>query len=1067
MLLCTSAWAETVTDVLNREFTGVANNAGYNDWSGKKSNSDAVYAGNSAGANNSIQLRTDKNNSGIVTTKSGGNVKEIVLTFQESTGGSRSVEIYGKSSAYLSPTELYADNTKGTLLGEIARSTDPITLTVNGDYQYIGLRSKTGALYLSEIKIEWEKVIVAKPEITFDPAAPYEGDNVTCSISCATEGASIQYSTDGENYNDYPADGFTLTENTTVYAKATLGEDESEVASKAIEFTPITTVANIAELTALSNNTVFRMTGSATVVYNDATKYIYIKDDTGYTLLYNSHDAAEKGYTVSNIVGTVSIYNGLFEAKETDFDVEVGDTQVDPTVMTIPNIAATNMNQYVKLENVSITAPVNQNFTITDAEEHTLQGRDNFSLQDFPNDVTDKKFDIEGFVGIYNGTIQFYPTNFTDVTPAAPFAITVNPVAGTYTEPVTVTITANDDQAMITYTLNGGNELDYTEPFTLNETTAVHVYATDGTNEATWDGTYTINIPEPVELDGMIVFQNNLNANGQPADSNTALTDAKGQIEKGSDYVKDAIVEGKIYPGASGLKFGSSGAGGTMTLNLKNTWNATKISFIAKRYNTDETKLTVNGNEFTLDNDFTLYEFVPENPVEAITFVTSGKNQRAYLKVINIEGQEIILEKTATPEISVTEGEESYTVTATGAGEVKLYQDNVEVENPCVVDRTSEEQTFVFTATAQEEGKGISDPAEQEVTVPALVVVESFGITVTPEAGTYTEPVTVTITATGLEEGQTATITYTLNGGDELDYTEPFTLNETTAVSVRATFGDKVATWTGTYTINLPIENPTGLIVFKSNNSDSSSALDGKGLIDEIDGDGTDYVLSAENITKVYAGKNGLKFGTGSGNGSMTLNLKGTWNANKISIIAKNYDDDAKFKVTVNGNSKEFNLSNDKAFHLYDFQLEQAQEVSAITFESTTRAYLKVINIEGEAPVIYRIKVDNEGGDYKGRADVKATLEPELEGATLTYTFAEDGATETPDEQPYPEAGVTVLKSGKLTFIARNGETELDRWEGNYTITPLIGDVNGDGKVDVGDVNYVVNIILGKINPNE
>lgn len=653
----------------------------------------------------------------------------------------------------------------------------------------------------------------------------------------------------------------------------------------------------------------------------------------------------------------------------------------------------------------------------------------------------------------------------------------MTPPPGTYQGEQNVTISSNAVSDIIfdwTYSTTEGDVITGDEnntTFTAAKSGVLRIFNVieDNTDRGdSFDQTYNYTITEPISLDGMIVFKDNLN-NGQPADSNSGLTDAKGQIEKGSEHVKDAIVEGKIYPGASGLKFGSSGEGGTMTLNLMKTWNATKISFIAKKYNNDETKLTVNGNEFTLDNDFTLYEFVPENPVKAITFVTSGKNQRAYLKVINIEGQEIILEKTATPEISVTEGEESYTVTATGAGEVKLYQDNVEVENPCVVARTSEEQTFVFTATAQEEGKDISDVATKNVTVPALPVVESFGITVSPEAGTYTEPVTVTITETGLEEGQTATITYKLNGGDEQTYTEPFTLSETTAVSVRATFGDKVATWDGTYTINLPIENPTGLIVFNSNRTDSPSALDGEDLIDEIDGDGKDYVLSADNIVNVYAGQNGLKFGTRSENGSMTLNLRGTWNANKISIIAKNYDDNAKFKVTVNGNSKEFNLSNDEAFRLYEFQLEQAQEVSAITFESTTRAYLKVINIEGEAPVIYRIKVDNEGGAYKGRADVKATLEPELEGATptLTYTFAEDGATETPTEQDYPEAGVTVLKSGKLTFIARNGGTELARWEGNYTITPLIGDVNGDGKVDVQDVNYVVNIILGKINPNE
>lgn len=669
--------------------------------------------------------------------------------------------------------------------------------------------------------------------------------------------------------------------------------------------------------------------------------------------------------------------------------------------------------------------------------------------------------------------IQEY--TYTINLPALAFEMT--PAPGTYRGEQNVTIACTNAVSDLTvvwaYTPEEGNPIEGNETnmtFTAAKSGVLTIMAQEANTSRKYntpDEGLTYTITEPISLDGMIVFKDN------DTDGSNDLTNNnfKYQITKGADCIESASFN-KVYSGTSGIKFSTGSVGGTMTLNLANKWNATKISFIAKNWASsngtfDQATMTVNDNNtFDLTNEFNLYEVTLTEPQE-ITALTFVANKRAYLKVINIEGQEIILEKTATPEISVTEGEEAYTVTATGAGTVKLYKDGDVVENPCTVGRTSEEQTFVFTATAQEEGKDISDVATKEVTVPALPVVQSFGITVTPEAGTYTEPVLVTITATGLEEGQTATITYRLNGGDEQTYTEPFTLSETTAVSVRATFGDKVATWTGTYTINLPIENPTGLIVFKSNNSASSSALDGEGLIDEIDGDGKDYVLSAENIVNVYAGQNGLKFGTRSENGSMTLNLRGTWNANKISIIAKNYDDNAKFKVTVNGNSKEFNLSNDKAFRLYEFQLEQAQEVSAITFESTNRAYLKVINIEGEAPVIYRIKVDNEEGAYKGRADVKATLEPELESAKLFYTFAEDGATETLDEQPYPEAGVTVLKSGKLTFIARNGETELARWEGNYTITPLIGDVNGDGKVDVQDVNYVVNIILGKINPNE
>lgn len=500
---------------------------------------------------------------------------------------------------------------------------------------------------------------VAAPVISFDKAAPYVGDNVTCTITCSTEGASIQYSTDGETYQNYSAP-FTLTETTTVYAKATLGDNVSAIADNTVNFTPITEVASIAELNALTDGTVFRMTGSATVVYADATKYIYIKDGTGYTLLYNSKDAAIKGYTISNLFGKVTYYNGLFEVANAEFDYTAGDTEVEPDLINIPNITSDNVNQYVKLENVTITALNNKNFTITDADDNTLQGRDNFNLEDFPTVVTDKKFDIEGFVGKYDVDLQFYPTKFTDVTPAAQFGITVTPGAGEFTEPVTVTITATDPEAVITYTLNGGDEIDYEAPFTLNETTAVHVYATNGTDEATWNGTYTINIPVPVTLDGMIVF-----ADRESGDNSTALTDNTfmAVVEKGADYVQGASNIEKVYAGATGLKFSSSNANGTMTLNLKNKWNATKISFIAKAWannqgNSDVAKLTVNNQEFDLTSDFALYE-IPFATAQEIQNITFAATKRAYLKVVNIEGEEVVSGPTYTITLDKQPGEYS------------------------------------------------------------------------------------------------------------------------------------------------------------------------------------------------------------------------------------------------------------------------------------------------------------------------------------------------------------------------------------------------------------------------
>ena len=141
-----------VVDVLNLALTG-AEGTTYSSWSGKTSKSSAVYAGQSAGGNNSIQLRSSNSNSGIVTTQSGGKVKKISIDWNSNTAATRELWVYGKNTAYTNPTELYNASTDGDKLAEIACGTTEFI--IEGDYEYIGLRSGSGAMYLNSIEITW------------------------------------------------------------------------------------------------------------------------------------------------------------------------------------------------------------------------------------------------------------------------------------------------------------------------------------------------------------------------------------------------------------------------------------------------------------------------------------------------------------------------------------------------------------------------------------------------------------------------------------------------------------------------------------------------------------------------------------------------------------------------------------------------------------------------------------------------------------------------------------------------------------------------------------------------
>lgn len=131
----------------------------YTDFSGVTKTSGAVYAGNSAKKNGSIQLRSDKSNSGIVATTSGGRISQIIITWDNSTANARQIDVYGNTNPYTSAAELYetsGNTNQGELIGSLAKG--ETTLTIEGNYPYVGIRSNDGALYIKDITFVWEKV---------------------------------------------------------------------------------------------------------------------------------------------------------------------------------------------------------------------------------------------------------------------------------------------------------------------------------------------------------------------------------------------------------------------------------------------------------------------------------------------------------------------------------------------------------------------------------------------------------------------------------------------------------------------------------------------------------------------------------------------------------------------------------------------------------------------------------------------------------------------------------------------------------------------------------------------
>ena len=214
--------AQTVIDTLNQTLIGNTpdmsdgnndnENVHYEDWSGKSDKSSAVYSGNSRGGwkGATIQLRSNNNNSGIVSTTSGGKLKSVTIKFnvKTETTSDRFVSVYGNNTAYTAASDLYNSSKQGTLIQDVKfdKTNMTVKVDVTDTYQFVGLRSKSGAVYLDSVEIEWESstgpIVINPTGVVLDKtSAQIEvGSTTTIAASLTPNGAegTITWASDNE-----------------------------------------------------------------------------------------------------------------------------------------------------------------------------------------------------------------------------------------------------------------------------------------------------------------------------------------------------------------------------------------------------------------------------------------------------------------------------------------------------------------------------------------------------------------------------------------------------------------------------------------------------------------------------------------------------------------------------------------------------------------------------------------------------------------------------------------------------------------------------------------------------
>ncbi len=512
-----------VTDQLDRDLTGVTGSS-YAAWSGVTSNSDAVYAGQSAGGNSSIQLRSNGNSSGIVTTASGGTLTSVSVTWNSNTADGRTLNVYGSNTAYSDPAELYSGETQGTLLGTIVKGSST-SLSISGNYAHVGLRSDNGAMYLQEIDITWSdgggSTVQTVETPTFSPAGGTYSEAQTVTLSCATEGAYILYTTNGTNptpNSTVYASPLAISTTTTVKAIAKKeGMNNSPVASATYtiqqQTSSITTIAALWDFAESVGNTAT----STSVTFNDwyvtgvKNSQVWVSDGQYGFLIYQQGNGFAAG---DKLNGTVTCDVLLFQNRYAEVtgvtatDLTVTSNQEVPVLTTtIGDLQLRNYGTAIDLGTLTYNGTA-----FVDQANASIPPYNQFNLS--PNPITSlvsgTQYHVKGVSIIYfpnggNPVQQVAPrdaSDFEEVSgPSQNVATpTFTPAAGTYYESQSVSIACATQGATIHYTLDGStptlNSTVYTSPITIDETTTVKAMAVkEGLNDSNVaTAIYTINL---------------------------------------------------------------------------------------------------------------------------------------------------------------------------------------------------------------------------------------------------------------------------------------------------------------------------------------------------------------------------------------------------------------------------------------------------------------------------------------------------------------------------------------------------------------------------------------------
>ena len=167
-----------------------------------------------------FQLRSKESNSGVVTTTTGGVAKTVTVVWYNdgttSSADGRTIDIYGKNEPYAAVSDLYSKGTQGTKIGSVVYDANATTQTASvnleGNYPYVGFRSKENSLYTESITIDWsaeasETKLNAGLEFSPSNISLKVGEAFTAPTFTKATTADVKFTSDNEAVATVDANG--------------------------------------------------------------------------------------------------------------------------------------------------------------------------------------------------------------------------------------------------------------------------------------------------------------------------------------------------------------------------------------------------------------------------------------------------------------------------------------------------------------------------------------------------------------------------------------------------------------------------------------------------------------------------------------------------------------------------------------------------------------------------------------------------------------------------------------------------------------------------------------------